>query len=140
MGEGKQTAWFPTLAATGHIPHLPPLRFDGLAECKGKNTTRIVFIWQEWEMEEARNMPMDFFGIIWWMRQYFSAASFLWWWNPLTGEFRLSAGNFLVAKLSPTESAGLCINETDEDAISTHTFPFSCIASDGSSPTFSPHD
>ena len=36
MGEGKQTVWFPTLAATGHIPHLPPLRFDGLAECKGK--------------------------------------------------------------------------------------------------------
>ena len=59
---------------------------------------------------------------------------------PLTGEFRSAPGNFLAAKLSPTESAGLCINETDEDAISTHTFPFSCIASDGSSPTFSPHD
>ena len=42
-----------------------------------------------------------------------------------------------------TFSNGICrlmYNGTDEDAISTHTFPFSCIASDGSSPTFSPHD
>ena len=39
--------------------------------------TRIVFIWREWEMEEVRNMPMDFFGIIWWMRQYFFCCLFL---------------------------------------------------------------
>lgn len=39
--------------------------------------TRIVFIWQEWEMEEVRNMPMDFFGIIWWMRQNFFCCPFL---------------------------------------------------------------
>ena len=38
--------------------------------------TRIVFIWQEWEMEEVRNMPMDFFGIIWWMRQFFFCCLF----------------------------------------------------------------
>ena len=28
-------------------------------------------------MEVARNMPMDFFGIIWWMRQYFICCPFL---------------------------------------------------------------
>lgn len=68
--------------ATFHIyPHYGLMDLLNVKE----NTTRIVFIWQEWEIEEARNMPMDFFGIIWWMRQYFSAASFLWWWNPLDG-------------------------------------------------------
>lgn len=68
--------------ATFHIyPHYGLMDLLNVKE----NTTRIVFIWQEWEMEEVRNMPMDFFGIIWWMRQYFSAASFLWWWNPLDG-------------------------------------------------------
>lgn len=44
MGEGKQTVWFPTLAATGHIPHLPPLRFDGLAECKGKHDKDCIYL------------------------------------------------------------------------------------------------
>ena len=28
-------------------------------------------------MEEARNMPMDFSGIIWWTRQFFICCPFL---------------------------------------------------------------
>lgn len=53
-------------------------------------------------------MPMDFSGIIWWTRRYFIRCPFLMVAeSPLTEEFQLAAGNFLAAKLSPTESAGL---------------------------------
>ena len=44
MGEGKQTVWFPTLAATGHIPHLPPLRLMDLLNVKEKHDKDCIYL------------------------------------------------------------------------------------------------
>ena len=60
--------------ATFHI--YPQYGLMDLLNVKEKHDKDCI-IWQEWEMEEVRNMPTDFFGIIWWMRQYFFCCLFL---------------------------------------------------------------
>ena len=71
-------------------------------------------------MEEVRNMPMDLFRYnLVDETELFLLTPFLWWWNPLDGRIPVCPlETSWLQKLSPTESAGLCINETDEDAIS----------------------
>ena len=57
-------------------------------------------------MEVARNMPMDFSGIIWWTRRYFIRYPFLMVAEiPLTGEFRSARWKLLGCK---TFSNGIC--------------------------------
>ncbi len=48
--------------ATFHI--YPHYGLMDLLNVKEKHDKDCINIWQEWEMEEVRNMPMDFFGIM----------------------------------------------------------------------------
>lgn len=60
--------------ATFHIyPHYGLMDLLNVKEKHDKDCIYLAGV----GMEEVRNMPMDFFGIIWWMRQYFFCCLFL---------------------------------------------------------------
>ena len=68
--------------------------------------TRIVFIWQEWEMEEVRNMPIGLFRynlvdetVLFLLPLSYGGGI------PLTGEFRSARWKLLGCK---TFSNGIC--------------------------------
>lgn len=68
--------------ATFHIyPHYGLMDLLNVKEKHDKDCIYLAGVGDGGSAEYADGL----FGIIWWMRQYFSAASFLWWWNPLDG-------------------------------------------------------
>lgn len=104
MGEENKRYGFPRWQrqATFHIyPHYGLMDLLNVKEKHDKDCIYLAGVGDGGSAEYADGL----FGIIWWMRQYFSAASFLWWWNPLTGEFRSARWKLLGSK---TFSNGIC--------------------------------